>query len=103
MFHKLGATVGDSRGKLSGNQSHSALMAASRPNHSVRRIVLGSGKILEEGLMDNSNPSKSIREFSVGTVRGWGIPLQFDSYRGFLVSFLLKFYSSARPKTREVI
>ena len=39
---------------------HSAQVAATRPRHSVRRIVLGSGKILEEGLMDNSNPSKSI-------------------------------------------
>ncbi|XP_048600405.1 uncharacterized protein LOC125580229 [Brassica napus] len=60
VFQRLGT-----KGSGSGEKSvevpvHSAQVAATRPRHSVRRIVLGSGKILEEGLMDNSNPSKSI-------------------------------------------
>ncbi|XP_013689513.2 uncharacterized protein At4g02000-like [Brassica napus] len=60
VFQRLGTKESGSGEKSVEVPVHSAQVAATRPRHSVRRIVLGSGKILEEGLMDNSNPSKSI-------------------------------------------
>lgn len=60
VFHRLGNKSGGSGENNSESPFHYAQVAASHPLHSVRRILLGSGKILEERLMDNSNPSRSI-------------------------------------------
>lgn len=60
VFQRLGNKSGGSGEKEPESHVHSAQVAALHTRHTVRRIVLGSGKILEEGLMDNSNPSKSI-------------------------------------------
>lgn len=60
IFERLGSHKKSSGDRRTSILNHSALMAASTPNCSAQRIVLGSGKNLEEGLMINSNPSKSI-------------------------------------------
>ncbi|KAG2297824.1 hypothetical protein Bca52824_034296 [Brassica carinata] len=49
IFQRLGSQGRGSDGKDSGDKTHSAHVAAKDPNHSVQRIVLGSGKIVEEG------------------------------------------------------
>ena len=60
VFERLGSNGKGSGNRSSGEKIHSAHVAANAPNRSVQRIVLGSGKIVEEGLMDNSNPSAQI-------------------------------------------
>ncbi|XP_013704888.2 uncharacterized protein LOC106408719 [Brassica napus] len=71
VFQRLGGLGRDSEVICQGEGNHYALMAAVTPIHSarvaafspvhsVRRIVLGSGSNLKEGLMGNSNPSRSI-------------------------------------------
>ena len=60
VFQRLGSQGKGSEGRNSGDKTHSALVAAKSPTHYAQRIVLGSGKIVEEGLMVNFNPSSSI-------------------------------------------
>ena len=57
VFERLGSQGKGSGGRSSGEKHHSASVAANTPNRSVQRMVLGSGKIVEEGLMVDSNPS----------------------------------------------
>lgn len=60
VFKRLGSQVVIPEGNYSGDKKHSALVAANTQSHSVQRIVLSSGKIVEEGLMVNSNHSSPI-------------------------------------------
>ena len=60
VFHRLGSQVVVPEGNHSGDKKHSALVAANTQSLSVQRIVLASGKIVEEGLMVNTNPSSPI-------------------------------------------
>lgn len=63
VFQRLGLSGSKERGsgsKSLGDKNHYALVAASVPSHSVHQIVLTSGKIVEEGLMVNFNPSSPI-------------------------------------------
>lgn len=71
VFQRLGETRCDNEGNNQEEAHHSALvavttpvhsanMAAKVPVHSVQRIALESGYNLKEGLMGNTNPSRSI-------------------------------------------
>lgn len=71
VFHRLGEASSGSAGKGKGvsptfehgdyfTPIHSAQVAATVPDHSVRRIALASGNKKKEGLMVNTNPSKSL-------------------------------------------
>ncbi|RID46005.1 hypothetical protein BRARA_I02696 [Brassica rapa] len=60
VFHRLGSQVVVPEGNHSGDKKHSAHVAANTQSLSVQRIVLASGKIVEEGLMVNTNPSSPI-------------------------------------------
>ncbi|XP_056861156.1 uncharacterized protein LOC130509334 [Raphanus sativus] len=71
VFMRLGGVVRGPETDNTGEAHHSALVAVSTPIHSarmaanspalsVRRIALGSGSSVKEGLMGNTNPSRSI-------------------------------------------
>ncbi|XP_013617357.1 PREDICTED: uncharacterized protein LOC106323845 [Brassica oleracea var. oleracea] len=60
VFHRLGSQVVVPEGNHSGDKKHSAHVAAYTQSLYVQRIVLASGKIVEEGLMVNTNPSSPI-------------------------------------------
>lgn len=59
VFERLG-TNGRSGSKNSGDKNHNIQVTAPVTNRSTQRMVLGNGKIVEEGLMDNTNPSTQI-------------------------------------------
>lgn len=60
VFERLGSNGKSSGSRSSGEKFHSVPVTAKAPNRSAQRIVLGSGKIVEEGLMINTSPSSPI-------------------------------------------
>lgn len=60
VFERLGVVGRGSGGRNSGDKNHYVQVTSSASNRSAQRMVLESGKIVEEGLMVNSNPSKQL-------------------------------------------
>lgn len=60
VFERMGSNEKGSGSRSSGDKNHYAYVAANAPNRSTQQMVLGSGKIVEEGLMVDTNPSSPI-------------------------------------------